>query len=70
MSKKPLCETRTAHADGQFWLNIPKLMCFPSTLESLCFLLYHLEWLLVLADLCMVPFIQLCLVLTLPMCEF
>lgn len=57
----------TDYADGQLWLNISKLMHFPSALDLLGFLLHRLLWLLVLADLCVVLFIQLYLILTLPM---
>lgn len=41
-------------------------MGFPSALDLLCFLLHHLVWLLALADLCVVLFIQLRAALGLP----
>lgn len=55
------------YSDGQMRLNISKLMYFPSALDLLGLLLYHLLWLVILADLCMALFTQLYSFLRLPM---
>lgn len=47
-----------------------KLMYFPSALDLLGLLLYHLLWLVILADLCMALFTQLYSFLRLPMYYF